>query len=334
MERVIARILDEPGNKEDPVRKFAIYNALRTLQDAKVVDPGVGALVAALRSGDATEASTAVPQTTPNFYIKRPVEALVLPSADRLVISARAELKTAFGRDFEIPQPPADLFETIEGFAERGITGFDETYYFPRLQLTEGDQLWKGRDRVKPEDYFWQQINNGSFSSDVARLEEGWYIGDRRGKPMYDNGQQRYGEDDYMEPLMAYLRDSNRIQKDDYVPDNSQYDYVPDNSRFGASPREIEEVILPEFAVMSGARGVVRNRKYIEFNVRGNMAHPQWGQTDIWEWFGDPVFRGTERLVGGSSHDGGLANVRCYPVDYRGGGGSFSPEVFFPSNPG
>lgn len=260
----------------------------------------------------------------PNFYIKKPVEGLVLRSADQLVVSASAELKAAFRRDFEVPNPPDDLFATLQNFAERGIKGFDEVYYQPRLQLTENDEFWKGRGIVKPEPYFWQQIKNGDFRQEAAMLEEGWYIGDRRGKPMYAYRQQRYGEDDYIEPLMTYLRATNRIQK---------YSILPDYSRFGASPQEIEGVILPEFAERSEARGGVRNRRYMEFNVRGNIAHPEYGQTNTWEWFGDSAFRGSRRLFGGLSGRGGLALVFDDSVDGRDTGTGFSPVVFFPSKP-
>lgn len=269
-----------------------------------------------------------VPQETPaipDFYIKRPVEGLVLSSADQLVTSASAELKAKFARDFEVPEPSQDLFETLKNFEERGIRRFDEVYYQPGLQLAENDKFWEGRGIVKPESYFWQQIKNGNIPQEAAMLEEGWYIGDRRGKPGYNGGRQRYGEDDYMESLMAYLRGSNRIQK---------YRGGLDYSRFGASPQEIEGIILPEFAVRSDAKGIVRNRRYMELCVRGNIAHPEYGKTDTWEWFGDPAFRGASRLFGGSSvGGGGLALVFGGSVGLRRGDAGFSPVVAFPSKP-
>ena len=265
---------------------------------------------------------------TPNFYIVRQVEGLVLLSVDQLVVTARKQLKDKMFRDVEVPEPSADLFETLRGFAERGITKFDDIHYFPQMQLQENDKLWRGRDRVKPEPYFWQQIKKGenNFPQHVAELDEGWYIFDSRVKPMYENGQQRYGEDDYMEPLMAYLRELG--------PENGgieKYSRIPDYSRAGASPREIEEVILPAFAEMSGAKGIVRNRRYIEFNVLGNIAHPELGKTNTWEWFGDPVFQGDCRLLGGDSDFGGLAYVDDLHVDGRNGDTAFSPVVKFPS---
>lgn len=273
-------------------------------------------------SAPVEEATAQAERPVPNFYILRQVEGLVIPSADQLVVTARKELKEKMFRDVEVPEPSADLFETLRGFAERGITKFDEIHYFPQMQLKEDDKLWKERGRVKPGSNFWQQIKEGNFPQHVTELDEGWYIFDRRAKPMYANGQQRYSGDDYMEPLMAHLRATNRIER---------YSPVPDTSRAGASPREIEGVILPAFAEMSGAKGIVGNRRYIEFNVLGNIAHPELGQTNTWEWFGDPAFRGDSRLIGGFSDGGGLADVDDDHVGFRFDFTAFSPVVRFPS---
>lgn len=316
---------DLPEN-QDPTKQFAITQARRFLVDADVKDPGMP-IVPPVVPEDSVKSKPLTKQETPaipDFYIKIPVEGLVFLSVDQLVESASEELKAKFARDFEVPEPSQDLFETLRNFAERGIRGFDEVYYQPGLLLAENDRLWKGRGIVKPERYFWQQIENGNFPQEAAMLEEGWHIGDRRGKPRYNNGQQRYGEDDYMEPLMVYLRASNRIQK---------YSWVPGYSRFGVSPQEIEEIILPEFALRSGAKGIVRNRRYIEFNVRGNIAHPEYGQTNSWEWFGDPASQGAYRLFGGYSGHGGLAFVHGDSVGHRYVNAGFSPVVAFPSKP-
>ncbi|KKQ26832.1 MAG: hypothetical protein US43_C0044G0010 [Candidatus Levybacteria bacterium GW2011_GWA1_37_16] len=260
----------------------------------------------------------------PNFYIKRPIEGLLFPSSDQLITTARKELKSHFGRDFEVPEPPQDLFVTLQNLAERDIKGFNEVYYQPKLELTEKDKFWKGKGIVKPEQYFWQQIRDGNFPAEAVMLEEGWYIGDSRAKPMYYNGKQMYGKRDYMEPLMAYLRASNKIKK---------YNGIADDSRFGASPEEIEEVIIPEFTVRSGAKGIVRNRKYMEFNVRGNITHPEYGKTNTWEWFSDHAFRDAGRLFGGRSGHGGLAFVNDNSVDCHDDSTGFSLVVGFPSKP-
>lgn len=48
MEKVIARILERPRSKKDPVRRLAISNVLRTPQEAKVVGPSAKAFIAVL----------------------------------------------------------------------------------------------------------------------------------------------------------------------------------------------------------------------------------------------------------------------------------------------
>ncbi len=271
-----------------------------------------------------SETKLSLAEIIPTIYVvTRPIERLKVPSSNQLAESARAEIKSYFGKDLEVPTPPQDLFETLEEFTARGITRFDEVYYQPGLQLKKNDRFWKPRGRVKPEASFWRQIEDGNYPEDVTRLPEGWFIGDKRGKPMYDNGQQRYGTDDYMEALMVALRGaSDGIEK---------YEYVPDYSRAGASPIEIEGKILPAFKEASGAKGNVRGRKYLEFNVRGNIAHPEWGQTNTWEWFADPVFQGGDRLFGGASDSGGLACVGDDSVGRRHRG--VSPVVEFLSKP-
>ncbi|MEK7616640.1 MAG: hypothetical protein AAB414_01150, partial [Patescibacteria group bacterium] len=132
------------------------------------------------------ETRLSVAELIPTIYVvTRPIEGLTVPSADQLVESARAEIKSDFDRDWEVPTPPQDLFETLEEFAARGITGFDKVYYQPGLQLKENDKFWEVRGRVKPEARFWKQIRDGNYPEEVTRLPEGWFIGDKRGKPMY-----------------------------------------------------------------------------------------------------------------------------------------------------
>lgn len=58
--------------------------------------------------------------------------------------------------------------------------------------------------------------------------------------------------------------------------------------------------------------------------------HPEWGQTNTWEWFADK-YGDDGRLIGGRSGDGGLARVGCVWSGYRRGGLGFSPVVPFPS---
>lgn len=325
----LARYHHEMGNRPRANLYAALAEEERSMGSPETVVPAQQAVAVktSLQTSQTTPTETrpSVAEAIAGIYIVRSVKRLVLPSSDQLVKAARIAIKANFDKDWEVPEPAQDLFETLKSFAVRGITNFNEVYYQPGLHLKEDDKFWKVRGRVKPGSYFWQQIRDGNYPEDVTVLPEGWFIGDRRGKPMYANGQQRYGNEDYMEAIMAALRGaSDGIEK---------YSRVPDSSRAGASPREIEGVILPAFAKASGAKGIVRNRKYIEFNVRGNMVHPEWGKTNTLEWFADPVFRGAGRIFGGGSDGGGLADVCGSSVDDRYGGVGFSPVVEFLSKP-
>lgn len=269
-------------------------------------------------------AEAIMPRIIPNIYVRRPVENLVLPSSAQLVATAAQELKAVFKQEFEVPKPPAELFETLRAFAERRITGFDEVYYQPAKKFDQYNISLDFNGFAEPKKSFWELIKIGKYPAKVTELEEGWFIGDRRAKPMYSNGRQRYGKDDYLEPLMGYLRSLP-------LSDRIDAGHVPDNSRFGASALEIEKKVLPIFKEASGAKGIVRNRRYMEFNIRGNLVHPEWGKTNTYEWFADQVYYGAKRLIGGNSASGGLSDISHAPAETHAAHISFSPVVFFPS---
>ena len=243
----------------------------------------------------------------------------LLPSSEQLIKTESETLKRFFGKDIAVPEPPQELFQTLEQMSKLGIAGF-EPHFLPQVSLTEKDKIpgWK----VRPESWFWKQIKDGKIPADAATLQEGWYLVDGRGKPNYDNGQQRY-ENDYLEPIMADLRKTGKIQR---------YSSVPDISRFGASPDEMEQVILSEVARITGAKGETTNKRYIEFNIWGNIFHPEWGQTNTLEWFADR-FGDDYRLYGGVSDFGGLALVHGFWSVHRHDSIAFGPVVRFPSKP-
>ncbi len=260
---------------------------------------------------------------TPEFQVEAPAVVSLaiepLPSSEHLMTAEKQAVSAFFGKDIAVSEPPAELFQTLEQMSKIGITGF-EPHFLPQVSLTEKSKIpgWK----VKPESWFWQKIKEGKISKDAATLQEGWYLVDKRKKPNYDNGQQRY-DNDYAEPIMADLRKTGKIQK---------YSSVPDISRFGASPEEIEQVILPEAVRITGTKGDLTAKRYIEFNVWGNMFHPEWGQTNTLEWFADR-FGDSSRLYGGYSVAGGLTSVHDVWSGHRHGDVAFSPVVRFPSKP-
>lgn len=273
--------------------------------------------------------------TAPEVLISRVTERLILPSPEALVATASAKLREAFGRDFEVPQPPETLFQDAENFDRLGIRKL-EVYYQPSYRFDAEAELstenrneipvWQKVRGVKPEAYFWQLLKEGGLTSKSAVLPEGWVLGDARQKPAYENGQQRYENDAFMENMMRELRAKSAgnggIERNQYVPDNS---------RFGASPDEIESVIIPHFARTTQTQGIVECPSALEFNIRGNMEHPEWGQTNTLEWFRDKVFGGRRRLDGGSSGYGGLSFVSGWRSDVRHTHVGFRFQVRYPS---
>lgn len=237
---------------------------------------------------------------------------------EQLVRTETEALEGFFGRDIAVSEPPIELFQTQEKMTQLDITGF-EPHFLPQVSLTEEDQLpgWK----VRPKSWFWQKIKENKISEDAATLKEGWYLVDGRTKPNnYGIGQQRY-RNDYMEAIMQNLREKDRI-----------YRYTPEISRFGVAPDEIEKVILPELARIIDTKGEVENNTYMKFNVWGNMFHPEWGETDTWEWFADK-FGEYQRLYGGDADGGGLAIVDHNWSGNRSEAIAFNLVVRFPSKP-
>lgn len=245
-----------------------------------------------------------------------------LPTKDQLreqlVLKEKDALSHFFGKDIVVPEPPVELLSTLERFEELRVTGF-EPHFLPEVVLKEKSAFpgWK----VKPEKWFWQRLKDGSIEKAAATLQEGWYLVDGRTKPNYNDGKQYYENDGVIQATIHELREAGKIQT---------LRSVPKDSRFGASPNEIEGIILPEFVRNTEAEGIVRNMRYIEFNVFGNIHHPEWGNTNTGQWFSDKFSDGG-RLIGGGSVFGGLANVRDVWSDARFDGTGFSPAVEFPS---
>ncbi len=238
--------------------------------------------------------------------------------SERLVTAESAALKRFFGKEIQVPQPPTKLFETRDVLERNRLTRF-EAHYLPEEELTVKDKLpgWQ----VKPEKWYWDQIKSGSVARDAATLKAGWYLVDGRGKPQYNDGQQRYDDDAWLQATIHDLRGSGKVKS---------LNYVASDSRFGVSADEVEGVILPEVAKLLPAGVSIRMPREIEFNVLGNIHHPEWGNTNTWEWMNDHFERG-RRLFGGDSGVGGLASVYCDSSDYRNGSIAVRSLVEIPS---
>jgi hypothetical protein len=261
----------------------------------------------------------------PGWSEKKPKETTVLnvEDAPRLLIPALDESNRFFAKDIASLEIPDAFYRTEERLREIGFTRA-EPLVLPQRTLLEDDPMWKGK--VKPEQWFWRWIQNGNIKPESAILQNGVYLIDGRAKPIYEKGQQRYEDDEFMGDLIKGLRRKGYVQK---------HSHIPDGSRFGASPEEIEEVILPEFARAIGkdalsSEGRVVINPYKVFNIVGNMRHYEWGKTNTMEWFGDK-FGSVRTLVGGYSGFGGLAYVGNDSSNCRDDGVGFRPLIFFSS---
>ena len=210
----------------------------------------------------------------------------------------------------QIPQEVSDILQR----AER--VGFTlEAYHLSNVVLDENSEVegWNS----KPESWYWEQIKKGNISQNAPKLSDSWVLIDPITRPDYNRGRQLH-ESDPLGPLLAKLRKDKKIQA---------VRGIPETSRFSISSNELSQVVLPEIAELLGVEAsAVRLPKAIEFNVIGNMKHPEWGKANTWEWFEDNFGVG-RRLIGGDSGVGGLSDVSYGWSDDRYGGMAFRPLV-------
>ncbi|GEM_PF-5470881 len=247
--------------------------------------------------------------------VSQRVEQSLLPTPEALVVLAKKEWKAK-----DIPTPPEELFTVWERGNKEGVRGM-EPFFYPNVTLTKRSRFpGKG---IKPEDWFWEQMEKGTIDQDAGKLPGMWVLLDSTQKPNYDDGRQMY-EEDALFPVLKRGREEGRIQITDWTK------HVPVGSRFGVSADEVNTFALPEVATLLGVkREQVSMPREIEFNVAGNARHPEWGQTNTWEWMADRFGVGG-RLVGGVSGHGGLADVRHIASDYRNRFIGFRFQVAFP----
>lgn len=272
----------------------------------------------------ATEISAQTPPV-PNFYIKRPVEGLVLPLPDQLMESARAELKVFFGREVAVFDPPSLLSET-QRLAENEGFNF-APIFFPAIEFKPDSDYPGWKD--KPEEWYWRQIGKrGGISEDAAKLGGFWGLLDISVRPNYNNGRQLF-DNDALGNILKKGRRNGKIVVPDYLQ------HVPDTSRFGVSPNEQDAYVFPELAKVLNLsdkikKGIVQTRRLteMEFNFAGNLRYTHFGEANTWEWLHDNFGDG-DRLDGGHSGYGGLALVYDDWSGFRDDDLGFRPLVVF-----
>lgn len=215
----------------------------------------------------------------------------------KLVRTEARALSRFFGKE-TIPQPPRELLEFLERTTKIGLTL--EPYFEPAVTFSKQTSYpgWQ----VKPDPWFWEMIRKGNILPEAVRLSGTWMAMEALPKPNYTDGTQLH-QNDALAPILEKLRGQGGIK----IPDWCKH--IPATSRFGISPSEIEEHIIPAFVETYQPQDAkVSLPCYMSWNYRGNIAHPEWGETTTFEWFKDRFGSGG-RLYGGDSGNGGLGFV-------------------------
>lgn len=215
---------------------------------------------------------------------------------------------------------PQEVLDILQRAERAGLTFF-EPYHLSGVTLQQ-DSTVKGWYK-KPEDWFWKQIKMGRIRQDAAELPGTWVLIDKTPRPGYNRDKQLH-ENDPLGPLLERLRRESKIQKFEGI--------IPETSRFGISHDELTQVVLPEIARILGIESVqVRLPRAIEYNVIGNLKHPEWGEhgANTAEWLQDS-FEHSGRccyLIGGNPVRGDLRSVIYDSPDKRFGSVAFRPLV-------
>ncbi len=218
-----------------------------------------------------------------------------------------------FEKKITVPPLPSDV--TLDKMKTWERQGF-KLHYLPQEDMKKNKHLqaWKKQPN------YTQYLEASKLPADLMILKEGWALVDTRQKPTYDNGNQMY-QHDILAPVLAELR-KNIIQN-----------FKHPSSRFNLSSDELENPeVLNAFAEAYGVKpNQITIQKSIEFNVLGNIHHPEWGKppSNCSEWFSDLYDSGQYRLDSGNSDGGGLSYVSMSSRDSRHGGIGFRALVRF-----
>lgn len=204
--------------------------------------------------------------------------------------------------------------ETIKEWQKLGL----EPHFLPKASMmpTNNYPGWK----IKPEKWFYDKVAQGRILRNIddeltkvegVELEGVTVLIDIRLKPKYRDGKQMYKNDDLLGTIIKQLRKDEKIAK---------YEYGPQSSRFSVSANEWEGQIKPALAKKLGL-GVVQLRleRTIEANVipqlYSYMPRKDDGNTDTWVWYEEYFGDRDDRLNGGGSDNGGLADVSYFWAD-------------------
>ena len=221
--------------------------------------------------------------------------------AEKLAKSQAEKIACFFGA--EIPEPGDWLFETAERNRQEELLAM-APFYLPKRQLAEGISF-PGLKRPL-DSWLYSQIKAGTVDPDADWLPGEWVLFDTTKRPDYNNGKQMYKDTPRFKGMLAMLRERSQIT----VP--NAYEDVPRDSRFAVSADEIDGSSAAVARAVADILHIqveqVSTPLYSSFNYIGNLAHPELGQANTWEWFRNN-FGGGSRLFGGDSDHGGLSGV-------------------------
>ena len=234
-----------------------------------------------------------------------------------LINREQKKLREFFGYGIDVPPLPEDI--TPEQYEKWKELGF-ELHYLPEEDLTKERDLpgWK----KKPEDWFYDKIQEGKISEDATKLPGAWILADSREKPQYNDGDQTYEDDEKIGKVLKKLRANGAIK-----------DFKKEDSRFNISWDELNKTEMKEALaeILNTDPQNLRLPRAIEWNYLGNAFYERWGKTSTWEWFEDEYDKGWFRLHSGLAGLGSLSGVGCHGPVFRVDALGFRPLVVFSS---
>lgn len=246
----------------------------------------------------------------------------------KILNAERQSHRDFFGREFNL----AEFEKTLQKYGRKQIKAWQrlglEPHFLPKISMMSGDDYpgWK----VKPEEWFYKKQVKGKLFLDsggclekvlTVELKGITILIDTRLKPAYQDGKQMWEGDNLFGLLIANLRKEQKIAK---------YEYGPQSSRFGVSANEWQEYVRPALASKLGLEPQQLRLEYaVEANVipqlYPHMPRKDDGKTNTWVWY-EEYFEGRgDRLIGGISDDGGLADVGWDDAGNHWSNGSFRP---------
>ena len=205
--------------------------------------------------------------------------------------------------------------EKVDPWKKLGL----EPHFLPAISLSQDSNLpgWK----IKPEPWFWSKIKEGEImrfeimrlikdklaaDQTAGDLEGVTVLVDTRLKPEYGDEYK----DDWLGQIIFGLRKAGKIE-----------DFNSRSSRFNISAEETELIKVEAAKILGLKPDQLRLEREIEANVIPQlypyMPRKDDGKTNTWEWREEFFKDRGDRLIGGHSDNGGLANVLYYLVSYH-----------------